>query len=60
MNATISVYISDYYFDVRFLSLLDCLQIVFLQNDLAFPTKVTWMYPKVNWFVDYKFIDWYK
>ena len=28
----------------------------FLWNQLAFPSKVTWMCYKVNWFVDYKFI----
>ena len=40
-------------------SLLDCFQIIFLQNHLAFPSKVTWMCSKVNWFVEYKFIDWF-
>ena len=46
------VYIWDYQVDVRFGSILGCLQIIFLRNHLAFPSRV-------NWIVQYKFIVWF-
>ena len=49
MIASFGVYIWGYQLDVRFGSLLGCLQIIFLQTHLAFPSKVTWMCSKVNW-----------
>ena len=66
MIASFWVYIWGYQLDVRFGSLLGCLQIIFLQTHLAFPSKVTWMCSKVNWILwntsllfhlHYKFIN---
>ena len=47
MIATFWVHIQGYQLAVRFGSLLDWLQIIFLYNHLAFPSKVTWMCSKV-------------
>ena len=60
MIAIFWVYIWGYQLDARFGSLLGCMQIIFLQNHLAFPTQVTWMCSKVHWIVEYKIIVWFK
>ena len=66
MIASFWVYIWGYQLDLKFVSLLRCLQIIFLENRLAFPSKVTWMCSKVNWILwdtsllfhlHYKFIN---
>ena len=43
----LGVHIRLYQRDTKFVS---------LQNHLAFPSKVTWMCPYFNWFVEYKII----
>ena len=60
MITTFWVYIWGYQLDVSIGSLLGCLQIISLKNHLAFPSKVTWMWFKENWIVEYNFIVWFK